>query len=183
MEFLCQRGHKRDYVKTQINKALYNVPRKNTPYYQHKKSNNRTVFVTTYNPSLPNFNNIIKKYYPILTSSDRCKNAFKDPPLLAYRRPRNLHDTLVRAKIKIPKPSPSSPPKITRCNDGRCKTCKFIAHNTTSYTFHNTGQTRTIHQNLSCSSDNLIYMINCKRCLKTDTTLPSQYIGQTGRRT
>ena len=23
-------------------------------------------------------------------------------------------------------------------------------------------------------------MINCKRCLKTDTTLPSQYIGQTG---
>ena len=79
------------------------------------------------------------------------------------------------------KTSPSSPPKITRCNDGRCKTCKFIGHNTTSYTFHNTGQTRTIHRNLSCSSDNLIYMINCKRCLKTDTTLPSQYIGQTGR--
>ena len=152
-----------------------------TLYYQHKKSNNRTVFVTTYNPSLPNFNNIIKKYYPILTASDRCKNAFKDPPLLAYRRPRNLRDTLVRAKIKTPKPSPSSPRKITRCNDGRCKTCKFIAHNTTSYTFHNTGQTRTIHQNLSCSSDNLIYMINCKRCLKTDTTPPSQYIGQTGR--
>ena len=24
-------------------------------------------------------------------------------------------------------------------------------------------------------------MINCKRCLKTDATLPSQYIGQTGR--
>ena len=180
LEFLCQRGHKRDYVKTQINKA-FNVPRKNTLYYQHKKSNDRTVFVTTYNPSLPNFNNIIKKYYPILTASDRCKNAFRDPPLLAYRRPRNLRDTLVRAKVKTPKTSHSSPPKITRCNDGRCKTCKFIAHNTTSYTFHNTGQTRTIHQNLSCSSDNLVYMINCKRCLKTDTTLPSQYIGQTGR--
>ena len=148
-----------------------------TLYYQHKKSNNRTVFVTTCNPSLPDFNIIINKYYPILTASDRCKNTFKDPPLLAYRCPRNLRDTLVHAKIKIPKPSPSSPPKITRCNDGRCKTCKFIAHNTTFYTFHNTGQTRTIHQNLSCSSDNLIYMINCKRCLKTDTTLPSQYIG------
>ena len=75
LEFLCQRGHKRDYVKIQINKA-FNVPRKNTLYYQHKKSNDRTVFVTTYNPSLPNFNNIIKKYYPILTASDRCKNAF-----------------------------------------------------------------------------------------------------------
>ena len=107
-------------------------------------------------------NNIIKKYYPILTASDHCKNAFKDPPLLAYHCPRNLRDTLVHAKIKTPKSSPSSPPKITRCNDGRCKTCKFIAHNTTSYTFHNTGQTRTIHHNLSCSSDDMIYMINCK---------------------
>ena len=101
LEFLCQRSHKRDYVKTQIKKA-FNVPCKNTLYYQHKKSNNRTVFVTTYNPSLSNFNNIIKKYYPILTASDHCKNAFKDPPLLAYRRPRNLRDTLVRAKIKTP---------------------------------------------------------------------------------
>ena len=70
LEFLCQRGHKRDYLKTKINKAC-NVPSKNTLYYQHKKSNNRTVFVTTYNPSLSNFNNIIKKSYPILTASDR----------------------------------------------------------------------------------------------------------------
>ena len=133
--FLCQRGHKRDYVKTQINKA-FSAPRK-TLYYQHKKSSNRTVFVTTCNPSLPNFNNIIKKYHPILTASNRCKNAFKDPALLAYRCSRNLRDTLVRAKVKTPKTSPPSPPKITRCNDGRCKACKFIAHNTTSYTFHN----------------------------------------------
>ena len=83
-----------------------------------RNPNDRTVFVTTYNPNLPNFNNIIKKYYPILTASDRCKNAFRDPPLLAYRRPRNLRDTLIRAKVKTPKTSHSSPPKITRCNDG-----------------------------------------------------------------
>ena len=158
MNFSVNAVIKETNVKTQINKT-FNVPRKNTLYYQHKKSNNCTVFVTTYNPSLPNFNNIIKKYYPILTASDRCKNAFKDLPLLAYRHPRNLRDTLVRAKAKTPQSSPSSPPKITHCNDSQCKTCKFIAHNTTSYTFHNNGQTRTIHQNLSCSSDNLIYMV------------------------
>ena len=76
LEFHCQCSHKRNYVKTQINKA-FNAPRKNTLYYKHKKSNNRTVFVTTYNPSLPNFNNIIKKYYSILMASDRCKNSLK----------------------------------------------------------------------------------------------------------
>ena len=73
--------------------------------------------------------------------------------------PHSLCDTFIRAKVKTPKTSPSSPPKITRCNDSQCKTCKFIAHNTTSHTFHNTGQTRTT---LSCPSDNLVYMINCK---------------------
>ena len=32
LEFLCQRGHKRDYIKTQINKA-FNVLCKDTLYY------------------------------------------------------------------------------------------------------------------------------------------------------
>ena len=36
-------------------------------------------------------------------------------------------------------------------------------------------------QNLSCSSSNLVYLINCKRCIKKDPTLPCQYIGQTCR--
>ena len=82
-----------------------------------------------------------QKYYPILTASDRFQNPFQDPPLLALHGPRNLRDTILRAKVKLTKISPSSPPKIARYNDGQCKTCKFIGHNTTSYTFRNTGQT------------------------------------------
>ena len=161
LEFLCQQGHKRDYVKTKSTKLSMS-------YVKTLSTTNTRNPTTVQYLSLPTTQVYqiliisLKIYYPILTASDHCKNAFKDAPLLAYRHPRNLRDTLVHSKIKIPKPSPSSPPKITCCNDGRCKTCKFIAHNTTSYTFHNTGQTRTIHQNLSCSSDNLIYMINCK---------------------
>ena len=161
LEFLCQRGHKRDYIKTQINKAfnahvktLSTANTRNPTTVQYLSLPTTQVYQILIIP--------LKNIILSLRASDRCKNAFKDPSFLAYHRPRNLRDTLVRAKIKIPKPSPSSLPKITRCNDGQCKTCKFIAHNTISYTFHNTGQTRTIHQNLSCSSDNLIYMINCK---------------------
>ena len=57
----------------------------------------------------------------------------------------------------------------------------LIAHGTSSYTFHNTGEQRKILQNLSCSSNNLVYLINCKCCIKKDPTLPCQYIGQTCR--
>ena len=139
--------------QNRVSHKAFNVPHKNTLYYQHKKSNNRTVFVTTHNPSLSNFNNIIKNIILSLWPLTTAKMPLKIHLSLPTATPHNLPDTLVCAKIKIPKSSPSSPPKITCCIDGRCKTCKFIAHNTTFYTFHNTGQTRTIHQNLSCSSD------------------------------
>ena len=99
---------------------------------------------------------------------------------MAYRRPKNLRDFLVRAKIKPLSSTAPAAPKISRCNDGRCKTCDYIASDKTEYTFHNTGEKRFIPHNLSCSSENLIYMINCKRCLN-DSSAPSQYIGQTCR--
>ena len=64
-----------------------NVPCKDTLYYQHKKSNNRTVFVTTYNPSLPNFNNIIKNIILFL------------PPLIAAKTPLKIHPFLSTATL------------------------------------------------------------------------------------
>ena len=181
-EFLCKRGHRRQYVQSQINKA-FQIPRCDTLFYKSKTRNtDRPVFVTTYNPSLPNLNNVIKKYYPILIATERCQEAFKDTPLLAYRCPKNLRDFLVKAKLKqSPANNATLPKKVTRCNDGRCHTCKFIAHGTSSYTFHNTGEQRKILQNLSCSSNNLVYLINCKRCIKKDPTFPCQYSGQTCR--
>ena len=139
-----------------------------------------SLIVTTYNPSLPNLNNVIKKYYPILTATEHCQEAFKDTLLLAYRCPKNLRDFLVKAKLRQSPPNNTNlPKKVTCCNDGHCHTCKFIGHGTSSYTFHNTGEQRKILQNLSCSSNNLVYLINCKHCIKKDPTLPCQYTGQT----
>ena len=127
LEFLCKRGHKQQYVQAQINKA-FQIPRRDTLYYHSKKNTERPVFVTTYNPSLPQLNSIIRKYFPIFTATKRGSQAFKDAPLIAYRRPKNLRDFLVKAKLKQPSQSNKTQPNIiSRCNDGRCRTCKFIA--------------------------------------------------------
>ena len=100
LEFLCKRGHKRQFVQSQINEALQ-TPRCDTLYFKSKTRNtDRPVFVTTYNPSLPNLNNVIKKYYPVLAPTECCQEAFKDIPLLAYGRPKNLRDFLVKARLK-----------------------------------------------------------------------------------
>ena len=53
--------------------------------------------VVTYNPANPDFNQILKKHWPILELSKR-REAFKDGPMVAYRRPKNIADELVRAK-------------------------------------------------------------------------------------
>ena len=133
-----------------------------------KENTDRPVLVTIYNPSLPHLNSIIRKYFPILTATKRGSEAFKDAPFIAYSCPKNLRDFLVKAKLRQPSQSNKTQPNIiSRCNDGRCRTYKFIAHGTLSYTCYNTGEQRKIPHSLSCSSDNLIYLINCKRCMKT----------------
>ena len=78
LEFLCKRVHRRQYVQSQINKA-FQIPRLDTLFYKSKTRNtDRPVFVTTYNSSLSSLNIVIKKYYPILTATERCHEAFKD---------------------------------------------------------------------------------------------------------
>ena len=52
---------------------------------------------------------------------------------------------------------------------------------TRTVTFHNTNKAFHIRQSLDCNSTNLIYLLQCKRCLRNKKT-DCQYIGQTGRR-
>ena len=95
-----------------------------------------------------------------------CKG--KSWPKVSYRRCNNLRDILVRATHRRP---PPKTPGAFRCNRSRCKTCPFITEGTTFYTFFSTNEQRQILHHISCSSSNLIYMIQCSRC-------KVQYIGE-----
>ena len=136
-----------------------------------KNQSNRIPFVVTFNPALPNIRRIIFNNLNILRSSQRCKAAFPSPPLISYRRCSNLRDILVRATHHRP---PPKTPGAFRCNRKRCKTCPFITEGTTSYTFFSINEQRQIRHYITCSSSNLIYMIQCSKC-------NMQYIGETKR--
>ena len=134
-----------------------------------KNQSNRIPFVVTFNPALPIIRRIIFNNLNILRSSQRCKAAFPSPPLISYRRCSNLRDSQSH--------TPQTTPKTTgafRCNRKRCKTCPFITEGTTSYTFFSTNEQRQIRHHITCSSSNLIYMIQCSKC-------NMQYIGETKR--
>ena len=62
-------------------------------------TNNRIPFVVTYHPGLPNIGGSLRELHPFLHYLERCKQAIKDVPMMAFRRPKSLQDYLVRAKL------------------------------------------------------------------------------------
>ena len=137
----------------------------------------RVPFITTYNPTLPNIHKVLRQKQPILQSTERLHEIFKETPVVAYGRSPNLRDVLLRAKLnnRANTAQPNHSPDTFRCNSKHgCLTCPLIDDGRTSYTFSNTGEVREIKQQMTCESTNLTYMIECKRCGK-------QYIGETKR--
>ncbi len=77
---------------------------------------------------------------------------------------------------------PNNPQGVHKCSSKRnCNTCTHILDGATTVTFTNTGKTFNIKQRLDCNSANVIYVIQCLRCLQNRDN-KCQYIGQTGRR-
>ena len=84
---------------------------------------------------------------------------------MTFRRSPNLRDLLVRAKLKSPESNTlRHPPGTLRCNLRHgCLTCPNIDGGGTTYTLSTSGETREIKQHITCKSNNLTYMIECKK--------------------
>ena len=98
IDYLANRGYDKTFLKTQIQRAS-DIPRTDALTNKLKTQTETTPFVITYNPALPNLAHIIHKHSNVLYSSDRCRNVFKNLPLVAYRRCKNISDILVRAQL------------------------------------------------------------------------------------
>ncbi len=59
----------------------------------------RVVMAVTYSRNLPNIKQILTRRHPLLHRSDRLKQAFRSPPVVAYRRHKRLQDILLHDKI------------------------------------------------------------------------------------
>ena len=106
---------------------------------------------------------------PILYDSGRLTKAFEKPPLVAYRRDRNLSDILVHGKLnKLMKPRQDK-----NCGREDCSVCTrmfeggvFSTDGVKSYS--------TINYK-GCATENVVYGIYCCKCTKM------VYVGETER--
>jgi len=182
--FLKDRGYPSSVINRQIRKAL-ETPRTEAlrPRMTDVDKPERIPLVITYHPSLPKLSQILLKHLPILHSSDRCKNAIPNLPMVAYRRSSNIKDMVVRSTLP-----PEQPPPRGSFACGTCRSCNHdrpgihskqgssVAHTQqgTSFTSSITGENHVIHKHLSCQTKNAIYLITCRKC-------QVQYVGETGR--
>ena len=96
---LRSRGYKMGLIKDGIRKAS-GIPRAEAlrPSHQQQQQD-RVIFSTTYNPMLPNIKERLNALEPILDASERCRQVFKEPPIIAYRRNRSLNDIIVNRRL------------------------------------------------------------------------------------
>ena len=167
---LARRGYNRDKVQTEVDRALL-TPRAECLKLQDKHDTDRVPFPVTYHPMLPNLHEILCRHHNLLTSSQKLSAVFQEPPLVSYRRPKNLRDLLVHAELKQPS-NVSKGPGTLPCGGRGCKTCPSLIPNNSKITSHSTGQTWPVWSSATCKSSDLVYLVQCRKCGK-------QYVGET----
>ena len=139
-------------------------------------------FVTTWDPMFPNINQAIKKFQHILEEDDLCKQIFpKDTFRVAYKRGhKNLKELIAPSKISFRDSKEGIQGKrqyIGKCQKcGECGKsirgrkrasgiyCCQVLEESDQFLSRTTGEKYKIRQDISCKSENIIYLVNCKNC-------------------
>ena len=165
---------KRGYSDNDTEKELRKVDKLDRSnllnYRKNTSKNNRVPFVVNYSKGLPDIHKILRNRQKILENSDRLKSAFRDMPIVAFRRDKNLKDILVHKKHNnqfFRQENMCEP-----CGAKKCVLCQYVHK---SHNFQDCkGRKYKIKNYINCKSSNVVYGIFCKKCDKI------VYVGETG---
>ena len=140
--------------------------------FSNKKKTTRPVFVVRHDPRLPSVTKIVHKHYRSMVQDPYLAEVVPDPPLVAYTRPINIRDKLIRAKL----PSKTRPkrriPGMKRCNKN-WKICPYVNQcKVVKATYSD--KVVQISREYNCQTANLVYLVHCLKC-------KNQYVGETGQ--
>ena len=171
-QMLLDRDYKASIIDAAITRAK-NVPRSEALKKVFKsKTTTRPVFVVRHDPRLPSVTKIVHKHYRSMVQDPYLAEVFPDPPLVAYTRPSNIRDKLIRAKL----PSKTRPkrriPGMKRCNKN-CIICPYVNQcKVVKATYSD--KVVQISREYNCQTANLVYLVHCLKC-------KNQYVGETGQ--
>ena len=138
------------------------------------------ILVTTFSPGFRALKDIVNQNWGMLGRSCSTRDIFEKKVLTAYRRPKNLKDILVRARLPSLKDTTKAypetgPPKPSNpCTTKGCRYCPRL-NKTGRIRCSASGREYMAKYNVTCKSSNIIYCLTCKCC-------GIQYVGQTKNR-
>ena len=158
-EQLVRRGYNRKKVHHQILKAFQ---RTDSDSYSRTQVS-ETPLILTFHPGLPDVKAILRHLHPVLTASPTMRQMFPLPPMVSFRRPDNISNHLVRAKVNQANTHVSH--SCGPCESPRCQLCSIIPYNTTIVS-KTTGKVLRLFCGVgaSCKSTNVVYCLVCDVC-------------------
>ena len=93
---------KRDYNKSEINEIIENnrnLNRNKLLEQSVRKRENTLTMVTKYNPAIRKLKIKVLKHWKLLSKDEECANLFKQKPIIAYKRNKNLQELVTRARV------------------------------------------------------------------------------------
>ena len=171
-QLLLDRNYKLKIIDAAISKVK-NFSRSEALKRVVRPPTNRPVFPVTHHPSLPSIPQIVNKHYRTLIQNPTMAETFKNAPMVAYKRPRNIKDYLVKTKLPPPATRPKRIlPGMHKCNRRRtCVICPYIKEGR-KFKSNFSSKSVEITRHHTCEALNCIYLIQCKKCNQ-------QYIGET----
>ena len=168
MDFFLRRG----YPKAVLDKSLARVRQLKREQAFVKKINtendDRPKLILTYHPHNTKAKNIFLKNLNILQADEHTRDIFSTPPLVVFRRDKNLQDLLVHTKLNC---NNTSEPGTRPCERRNCQTCK---HTLVTSNITCPKMTLKVNGSFTCNSRGVVYAIVCTKCQLV-------YIGNTGR--
>jgi hypothetical protein len=153
-------------IESEFSKAS-EINRNNHLEYKEKKINKWVRLVLTYHPSLEKISGIVRHHWKEIEKGETMTKLLPEPPVVAFRRPKNINDTLVRAAISRPS---SSVVQCKPCDDKRCK-CGLQLQRAQAFHSKTTGKENKIFCNVNCKTPNMAHLLDCHVC-------GSQYVGE-----
>ena len=162
-----RRGYHREILHEQIRKAI-TTPRETTLQKTLKERTIRIPLVTTFNSTLPQIGKILRERWDILNIKPKLRALFPEPPIIAFRRCKNLREiigsnTITNNKVFRKEAKNQIAKYCSPCNTSRSLCCNSVIE-TNSFTSVTTKKTYKIFHKSNCRSMNVIYLLECVRC-------------------
>ena len=174
-EMLLSRDYPNHIIDSAIAKARA-IPREDAlKYVSRQQTSDRPTFVVSFDPRLPSIQQITRRHWRSMVSQDQyLEGVFPAPPLIAYKRQKNIKDTIIKSKVAPPIRAHPKRALLGMKKCGKCLVCPYIQERKF---IQSNKFTWKITKSLDCNSTNIVYLLECNK-----EKCKLKYIGESERK-